>query len=153
MPKQRRSQGSGSIFQRSDGRWMAVVDYPGNRRGQPRRRKSFYAPTRDEAAAKLEDFLATREMTETPLFEEDVPRGTHTPQQWYDVLTSSLGVCFYCRKDVGINALTQNRKVPRVRGGSNDIENLAPACQLCNMAKSRLTDVEYIAFLVKDGKS
>jgi integrase len=52
----RRGHGEGSIYQRADGRWVAVVDlgYIGGKR----KRQTFYRKTRKEAAAKLNDELA-----------------------------------------------------------------------------------------------
>jgi len=52
----RRGHGEGSIYQRSDGRWVAVIDlgYVGGKR----KRQTFYRKTRKEAAAKLNEELA-----------------------------------------------------------------------------------------------
>lgn len=52
----RRGHGEGSIHQRKDGRWVAVVDlgYVGGKR----KRKTWYRKTRKEAAAKLNEELA-----------------------------------------------------------------------------------------------
>lgn len=52
----RRGHGEGSIHQRKDGRWVAVIDlgYVGGKR----KRKTWYRKTRKEAAAKLTEELA-----------------------------------------------------------------------------------------------
>jgi integrase len=52
----RRGHGEGSIYQRADGRWVAVIDlgYVGGKR----KRQTFYRKTRKEAAAKLNEELA-----------------------------------------------------------------------------------------------
>ncbi len=47
----RRGPGEGSVFQRADGRWAAVVDL--GIKGGKRRRKTIYGKTRKEAADKL----------------------------------------------------------------------------------------------------
>jgi integrase len=52
----RRGHGEGSIYQRADGRWVAVIDL-GYVAGK-RKRKTFYRKTRKEAAAKLNEELA-----------------------------------------------------------------------------------------------
>jgi integrase len=52
----RRGHGGGSIYRRSDGRWVAVLDL-GWREGK-RARKYFYARTRDQVARKLARALA-----------------------------------------------------------------------------------------------
>ncbi len=51
----RRGHGEGSIYQRADGRWAAVIDlgYIGGKR----KRRTFYRKTRKEAAAKLNEEL------------------------------------------------------------------------------------------------
>jgi integrase len=51
MTGRRRGQGEGSIYRRSDGRWVAVLDL-GWRDGK-RTRKYFYGRTRSQAARKL----------------------------------------------------------------------------------------------------
>jgi integrase len=54
--KRRRGHNEGSIYQRADGRWVAVIDL-GYVAGK-RVRKTFYRKTRKEAAAKLNEELA-----------------------------------------------------------------------------------------------
>jgi integrase len=56
MTGRRRGQGEGSIYRRSDGRWVAVLDL-GWRDGK-RTRKYFYGRTRDQVARKLARALA-----------------------------------------------------------------------------------------------
>jgi integrase len=56
MTGRRRGHGEGSIYRRSDGRWVAVLDL-GWRDGK-RARKYFYARTRDQVARKLARALA-----------------------------------------------------------------------------------------------
>ncbi len=53
------------------------------------------------------------------------------------------GACFYCgRADA---PLTEDHAVPLSRGGSDDIDNILPACKPCNSAKSAKTADEFIA--------
>jgi integrase len=56
MTGRRRGRGEGSIYRRSDGRWVAVLDL-GWRQGK-RARKYFYGTTRDQVARKLARGLA-----------------------------------------------------------------------------------------------
>src|SRR5262245_45091801 len=51
MASKKRGQNEGSIFQRKDGRWCAVLNL--GWRGGKRLRKSFYAATREKVAALL----------------------------------------------------------------------------------------------------
>ncbi len=55
------------------------------------------------------------------------------------------GVCVYC----GGGATTVDHDVPLSRGGSEDPENLVPACRPCNSAKGRLTGVEFRAVMAE----
>ncbi len=55
----RRGQGEGSIYQRKDGRWTAVVDL--GVEGGKRQRKQFYGETRAEVARALHAALRDRE--------------------------------------------------------------------------------------------
>jgi Site-specific recombinase XerD len=50
--RRKRGQGEGSIYQRSDGRWSAVL-WLGYKNGKPQR-KSFYGRTRKEAVDKMQ---------------------------------------------------------------------------------------------------
>jgi len=54
-PTRRRGAGEGSIYQRTDGRWVGVLDL--GFEGGKRRRKSFYGEARAEVARKLRDAL------------------------------------------------------------------------------------------------
>ena len=58
-------------------------------------------------------------------------RGTHTAKQWLALLASYHGKCVYCGK----HATTQDHIDPLSRNGSNDIDNIAPACVSCNSSK------------------
>ena len=67
--------------------------------------------------------------------------GTFTPQEWQGLLEAHGFACLYCgRTDV---PLTRDHVVPVARGGSELIENLAPACKRCNASKNDRTLREY----------
>jgi 5-methylcytosine-specific restriction enzyme A len=53
------------------------------------------------------------------------------------------GVCFYCRRPVGVRALTMDHIVPLGRGGRSVRANVAPACKSCNTKKRSLVPVEW----------
>ena len=50
--------------------------------------------------------------------------------------------CAYCGVDCRLNYHIDH-KVPLIRGGGNNIENLALACPHCNYSKHDKTDVEF----------
>lgn len=54
--------------------------------------------------------------------------------QWWKRRCSS-GLCHYCGRKVGANALTMDHLVPLVRGGRSNKGNLVPACKECNNEK------------------
>lgn len=55
-----------------------------------------------------------------------------TGQIWQQVLAKHGGKCIYCGKTKNI---TIEHKIPIIRGGTNDFDNLAPACYSCNVKK------------------
>jgi 5-methylcytosine-specific restriction endonuclease McrA len=54
------------------------------------------------------------------------------------------GVCHYCGKKVGADALTMDHVVPVSRGGTSTKGNVVPACSGCNKTKKYLTPAEQI---------
>lgn len=57
-----------------------------------------------------------------------------------EVLSMYNGRCAYCGR---VAPLTIDHIVPKNRGGSNAKENLIPACECCNEAKSDRTVEEF----------
>lgn len=68
----------------------------------------------------------------------------HTLAEWRALVESCGGRCFYCHE---AKPLTRDHKVPLVRGGSDAIENIAPACRSCNFRKGRKTADEFMALV------
>ena len=66
--------------------------------------------------------------------------GIHTQEQWLAKLAEFGGLCAYCGGD---ERITRDHEIPLVRGGSNDINNIVPACGPCNSAKGSLTAEEF----------
>ena len=59
----------------------------------------------------------------------------------------STGICHYCRRSVGLRALTMDHLVPLGRGGRSARGNVVPACKDCNDRKKALLPVEWSAYL------
>lgn len=55
-----------------------------------------------------------------------------TKQIWQQVLLKYDGKCIYCGT---MDNITIEHKMPISRGGTNDFDNLAPACYSCNVRK------------------
>jgi len=69
--------------------------------------------------------------------------GSHTPADWREKVALLGGCCIYCgRDDVPIH---RDHKVPLIRGGTNDIANIVPACASCNSKKGTRTASEFLA--------
>ncbi len=58
--------------------------------------------------------------------------GHHTQGEFLEVLGQCGGVCVYC----GAPATTKDHVVPVIRGGTDGIANIVPACKPCNSQKS-----------------
>ena len=67
--------------------------------------------------------------------------GSHTAQEWRDKCAMFANLCAYCGE---AKPLVREHKVPLVRGGTNDITNIVPACRSCNSRKGRKTATEYL---------
>jgi 5-methylcytosine-specific restriction endonuclease McrA len=57
------------------------------------------------------------------------------------------GICHYCGRKVGRNALTMDHVVPLSRGGRSSKGNLVPACKACNNKKKYLLPIEWEEYL------
>ena len=59
----------------------------------------------------------------------------------------AAGVCHYCRRAVGVRALTLDHVVPLVRGGRSVRGNMVASCKDCNSKKQSLLPWEWDAYL------
>jgi hypothetical protein len=77
--------------------------------------------------------------------------GSHTDQEWSDLVRRSNWRCFYCAKPVCKNSLdpngelTKDHLIPKSRGGVDFIGNIVPACVRCNSLKGTKTVKEFRA--------
>lgn len=70
--------------------------------------------------------------------------GSHTLDEWILKKDEYYNKCGYCGES---KKLTKDHKTPLSRGGTNNIENIIPACKECNSAKC---DKTYEEFLLAD---
>ena len=54
------------------------------------------------------------------------------------------GVCHYCGREVGADALTMDHVIPLARGGKSVKSNIVPCCKDCNSNKKTALPVEAI---------
>jgi 5-methylcytosine-specific restriction enzyme A len=66
--------------------------------------------------------------------------------QWWKRRIST-GRCHYCRRQVGVKALTMDHVVPLGRGGTSSRGNVAPACKDCNNRKKGMLPIEWQDYL------
>jgi len=63
----------------------------------------------------------------------------------------AAGLCHYCRRDVGVTALTMDHLIPLIRGGRSVRGNMVPACKDCNTKKQSLLPWEWEAYVRDQG--
>jgi 5-methylcytosine-specific restriction endonuclease McrA len=70
-----------------------------------------------------------------------------TAAEWLALLAHHGGACAYCGSKLMIEI---DHRTPLMRGGSNLIENILPACRRCNRRKGTMTEEEFRAFLQRE---
>lgn len=64
------------------------------------------------------------------------------------------GKCSYCGEDLEpFGYWHMDHQFPKSRGGSDELDNLMPACKFCNSSKGNKTIDEWKQFLLKDQDS
>lgn len=66
-----------------------------------------------------------------------------TRRKRFIVLVNHGPCCHYCGQSLRYDSITLDHRTPRVRGGTNHVTNLVPACKQCNCWKACLTEAEY----------
>lgn len=56
--------------------------------------------------------------------------------QKQQILNKSGGICAHCGIKLNLKEFTIDHYIPKSRGGSNEIVNLIPLCEHCNLDKS-----------------
>lgn len=75
--------------------------------------------------------------------------GSHTLAQRLEKFEILGNVCFYCQKP---KPLTVDHNIPLSRGGTDNIENILPACRSCNSKKNAMTTEEFLAKMKNQGR-
>lgn len=72
---------------------------------------------------------------------------TLTVEEWKLCLSEHKDCCAYCfeHEDV-VGKMTLDHKVPMSRGGHNTLENIAPACGICNSMKGTRNAKEFYIY-------
>ena len=61
--------------------------------------------------------------------------GSHSIQEWQNLVAITGSRCLCCGKPGDANTLTRDHIVPISKGGPDSIENIQPLCQPCNNTK------------------
>lgn len=73
-------------------------------------------------------------------FRKRAAEGYHSWQEWESLVADYSGLCAYCST---APAESRDHVIPISRGGSNNIENILPACLTCNKTKNARTVEEW----------
>lgn len=106
------------------------------------RQNKEYAKVRSIRWARANRDLCTQYANRRRKMEYGSP-GSHTLEEWAALKELYGQRCYYCGKQ-GLT-LTRDHVQPLARGGSDDIDNIVPACRSCNSSKARLTVDEFVA--------
>lgn len=68
--------------------------------------------------------------------EKKIPRIHLSEQKWNAVLSRYDNICAACGCSQSEDGFQQDHKIPRDRGGSDEIDNWQPLCDACNILKS-----------------
>lgn len=104
-----------------------------------RKNKPYLKEYRKEYRKRQPDIVKTTEQNRRARHKN---AGHLSRQEWADIQEKYDHACYYCRAK-GL-PLEQEHKVPLIRGGLHNAENVVPACRECNARKYTKTDEEFI---------
>lgn len=76
-------------------------------------------------------------------------KGFNTIQQFNDKYAYYGFRCYYCNQEFSLQDITMDHRIPLIKGGSNWISNIVPACRSCNSQKGAKSEKEYKIWLSK----
>lgn len=123
--------------------------YQANREQILARVKSYYEQNREKVIAYQLAYCRTNpdKVAERAKRRDDrmaANGGSHTKEELEAKFAEFGNVCVYCgtSERIGIDHM-----IPVVRGGTDNIENIVPACRSCNSRKNARTAEEFFAYL------
>lgn len=150
-----RAYGTGTVFQRADGRWIARYRKTVDGR---RRSTTFSSTDREIAETKLNDWMRSQGLRVEPRLgrsrNENLKRArqgaTHSKEEWEGLLHLTEG-CTYCSRPTAPHMKTKDHATPVSRGGSDGIDNLRVSCWDCNYAKRDMNESEFVEWAQASG--
>ena len=76
------------------------------------------------------------QLVNTEVGEKRIPRVKLPDSEWQQILEIYSYRCVNCGRQPPLVVLEQDHKVPRIRGGGNELSNWQPLCTECNNHKS-----------------
>lgn len=70
--------------------------------------------------------------------------GSHTRKEWKNRLDYFVSRCAYCLKPLTVSTITKDHILAIVKGGSNYIDNVVPACSMCNGIKHARSLLQFL---------
>lgn len=109
-------------------------------------RNAYHAQNREERTAKMREYAGRRFFWTKSMKLRGEGRATY--KQLAALWKKQRGLCALTGRRLGQSAQLDH-KLPKARGGEDDISNLQWVCEEANMAKRDLTDTEF-AWLCSD---
>jgi 5-methylcytosine-specific restriction endonuclease McrA len=79
--------------------------------------------------------------------------GRHTKVEFYSLCESKEWKCSYCGKSLTKRTVSEDHIIPLSKGGSDNIDNIAPCCRFCNIRKHARSLEEFFEYLKRIGSS
>ena len=126
--------------------------YQANKNRVKARSILYYSAHKDEITKRIQEYtkanrIKVNEYKKTHNHRRRTAKGRFTTRQWLDKCEYWNWSCYLCGVLLTRKAIHREHRIPIVRGGSNWIANIAPACKDCNKMKGTLTEREYRQFL------
>lgn len=108
-------------------------------------KREYYRKNSEREIARVEAYRKThpdvnRVRWQNRRAREVSSEGRHSAAEWRALVEQYGGCCAYCG---AATEMTEDHRVPLARGGTNDIENIIPACLPCNCRKHTMTEREF----------